>query len=124
MKSLHPSKFQLIANHIVRINQTMKRREASNRDFHSFFGASLETIVKIWDLCNFPDKTQPKHMMWALLFLKTYASEENLSSLAGVTPKTFRKWSWPCVAEIGNNMHKVVSSFLNFAVKFNIIFQI
>jgi hypothetical protein len=38
--------------------------------------------------------TRGKAQLWALMFLKTYAKESTLSTLAGgVDEKTLRKWS-------------------------------
>ena len=52
-----------------------------------------------------PDVTasgvQPKHLLWTLLFLKTYATEPILCALVGgVDEKTFRTKVWFLVCEI------------------------
>jgi hypothetical protein len=40
------------------------------------------------------------HLLWALLFMKCYTSEQVLANMVGTTPKTFRKWIWPFVTVI------------------------
>lgn len=50
-------------------------------------------------------------MLWALMFLKTYAKESVLSGMAGsVDEKTFRKWVWLFVCAIASLESNVVST--------------
>jgi hypothetical protein len=38
---------------------------------------------------------EPKHLLWSLVFIKVYSTEEVHCSIVGwPDPKTFRKWSW------------------------------
>ena len=88
----------------------IKDMSLPRRNMMSFFGASLSTCVALWNICNFKGKkVQPKHLLWTMMFLKTYTSENVLARIAGTTPKTFRKWKFVVVEEISSNMHKVVS---------------
>ena len=49
-------------------------------------------------------------MLWGLMFLKIYASEGVLATLAGgVDEKTFRKWAWRFVDAIADLEDDVVS---------------
>jgi len=49
-------------------------------------------------------------MLWALMFLKTYAKETALSGMAGgADEKTFRKWIWSFVCAIAALDSDVVS---------------
>ncbi|KAG9414463.1 hypothetical protein AC1031_013822 [Aphanomyces cochlioides] len=41
-----------------------------------------------------PPNTTPPHLLWALMFLKTYATEGEYHALTGADEKTFRKWCW------------------------------
>jgi hypothetical protein len=36
----------------------------------------------------------PVHLLWALMFLKQYNTEEVTASMAGCDKKTFRLWCW------------------------------
>lgn len=64
------------------------------RKFKSYFGTTPVVCVAAWD--NFdsarPPKSEQKHLLWALLYLKQYCTEHVNTNLVGVTEKTFRKW--------------------------------
>ena len=63
--------------------------------YKQFFGLSPELTSLVWDLLTNPKihvRLLPKHLLWALMFLKQYTNEGVLSGLAKVSPKTFRKW--------------------------------
>ena len=77
-----------------------------DRRFRSNFGTSPEGCAAIWNLLD-PYTTittkglSPKHLLWALMFLKVYAKESIHCSMAGgVDEKTFRKWVWLFIYEI------------------------
>ena len=65
------------------------------RMFCSSFGTSLEVCATIWNLLDpyttMPTKgLSPKHLLWALMYLKVYAKESIHCSMAGgVDEKTF-----------------------------------
>lgn len=55
-------------------------------------------------------KAHPKHLFWALVFLKVYDTESVLTRLVGgVDNKTFRNWSWAFVDGISSLKPRVVS---------------
>lgn len=63
-----------------------------------------------------PKGVQPKHLLWGLLFLTTYDTEENLAQRVGnVDEKTFRKWSRLFVDAISYLECEVVSSLSIFS---------
>ena len=80
------------------------------RLFRSLFGCHPQLCVDIWKLCAWKQGTTPKHLLWALLFLKTYGTEDVICSLAGCSRKTFRRWLWPTVKSIADSKRKVVSA--------------
>jgi len=92
--------------------------------FLSFFGVDPAVVVEVWDLIRVPfiddgdlSHAQPKHLMWALLFLRKYGDESEMARLAGgfggaVDEKTFRKWSKIFVHQITSLKYNVVSSFV------------
>ncbi|GAX10088.1 hypothetical protein FisN_2Lu360 [Fistulifera solaris] len=63
------------------------------RRFQSHFGVSPIQCSQLWILLKVPENARFKHLLWALLKLKVYATEEVLSGMAGCDEKTFRKWS-------------------------------
>lgn len=103
----HPNAFKIATELIIEdCNEyDFKRKYTAN------FGYDWVLHVKIWDMIKpiIPPKTKPKHLLWALMFLKVYNSEMVLSSWTGVTPKTFRKHMWPVVKAISEQAKQVVS---------------
>lgn len=91
------------------IRHIINVRQPKDRDFRANFGVSLQTIVDVWVDGKFKKKTKPKHILWALLFLKTYATEDRLSRQVQVDRKTFRKWLWPTIKSIADLHLSVVS---------------
>jgi len=97
-----PTFFQAIGNRIIRRGKArpeFKAEKIAARKFASFFGTSPFICSLLWaylEPCsNMPLGVQPVHLLWALMFLKVYATESVHAALAGgVDEKTFRKWSW------------------------------
>lgn len=74
------------------------------RRFRALFGATPEVCENLWSWIggDLPKRASPKHLLWALMFLKIYASEHVHRLIAGADEKTFRKWSWDFVHHIAN----------------------
>ncbi|KAG9399900.1 hypothetical protein AC1031_011321 [Aphanomyces cochlioides] len=67
----------------------------TGRRFKSMFGVSPSIASILWkDLQPTPSDAKPCHLLWALLFLKVYATEHVHAALCQVDEKTFRKWTW------------------------------
>lgn len=67
-----------------------------SRRFKAFFGVDNVMCNKLWMLlCNSDSPGgKPVHLLWALMFLKNYATEHIHAAIAGCDEKTFRKWQW------------------------------
>ncbi len=73
------------------------------RKYKTFFGVSPNVCGVAWKLLKQkPQGSQPKHLLWSLLFLKAYNKEHINASIAGVDEKTFREWSWEFVKMISD----------------------
>ncbi len=62
-------------------------------------------------------RTEPKHLLWTLYFLKVYPREGPGCAAVGgsrgaVDPKTMRKWVWLFLERIAELADEVVSSLL------------
>ena len=84
------------------------------KQWRSFFGCSPCISWMIWELLNkhsfLPPAPQCRHLLWALLLLKTYAHDSVSSALVGgCDVKTWRKHSWRYIEYISNLESKVVS---------------
>ena len=86
--------------------------------FVTYFGVTPFVTAKIWQCLLhhdfMPDKGTASHLLWALMLLKLYSTEEVLAGIANVTAKTFRKWSQRFVLAISQLKPHVVSCFLYF----------
>ena len=87
--------------------------DSFDRDFRSFFGCSPVTCGTIWVKCDgFSKSTKPKHLLWALLFLKSYETEKKLCVLVGISCRQkYRETVWPIIYKLSSLRKKVVSSF-------------
>lgn len=108
-----------IQNRVSRVVGTAGREA---RHFREFFGASVGAVEAVWDRLVhhglLPEKGRPKHLLWALYFLKVYPKQGPGCSVVGgcagaVDPKTFRKWVWAFIKAIAELEEVVVSIFFN-----------
>ena len=72
-----------------------------------------EILLGIWD--NAIDvclkcRTSPMHLLWTLLFLKTYGKESIMSTIVEADEKTVRKWVWHIAELIADMDNDVVSN--------------
>ena len=86
---------------------------SDDRSFKSHFGVSIDVTSLVWDdirqsrTC--PRSMQPMHLLWGLLFLKTYGTTEVMADSVGTSRNTFRKWVWIVLRQIQKLKRKVVS---------------
>ena len=68
----------------------------SERRFRGLFGVTPHICSLVWTLLRdkAPCRASPKFLLWALLFLKVYATEHVNAGISGVNEKPFRKWQW------------------------------
>lgn len=77
------------------INHTAKKSVLTGlRRFKSFFGVSPEVCAKVWNLLVSDATSDPKHLLWCLLFLKQYGTEHERRVILNADEKTVRKWTW------------------------------
>ncbi len=78
-------------------------------------------IKKTWELLKrdslLPEGGRPKHLLWALHFMKVYPKQSPGCSSVGastgaVNPKTHRKWVWAFIDAVANLVDTVVSFHL------------
>lgn len=88
-----------------------KPSSVQSRRFLSHFGVKPEHCMRLWNILDTPPKSKYKHMLWALLKLKIYGTEEALSGMTGCNEKTFRKWSYIFIVQLAKLAKHVVSTF-------------
>jgi hypothetical protein len=97
------------------VNLPQTRNDTFNRRWKSSFGAPPEVCCVSWNKINpyktMPAGADPKHILWALLFLTVYDTEHNSAQrLSNVDEKTYWKWSKLFVDAISYLECKVVST--------------
>jgi hypothetical protein len=58
---------------------------------------------------SLPEGYGPKHLLWTLYFLLTYATERRLCCILRADRKTIRKYTWPTITAIANLARHFVS---------------
>ena len=91
------------------------------RIFRELFGTRLLVVENLWflldELSLHPEGGLPKHLFWALHFMKAYPLQAQGCAAVGgsggaVDPKTYRKWVWAYIEAISDLELEVVSSLL------------
>jgi hypothetical protein len=83
--------------------------------FISQFGTSPFICSILWMMINEKNGDNlmrgscPKKLLWALLFLRTYAKESTRRKLCNADQKTLQKWVWYFVTLIADLAQDVVS---------------
>jgi len=77
------------------------------------FGITPEIASDMWGIIPRVRYGEPKHMLWACMFLKLYTTETIHSSLAGCNEKTFRKWAFLYIRLLAN-ANNVSCFYTNF----------
>lgn len=108
----HPKAFEIAAEDLIGDSNPSQ----SHQKYVAHFGVDSLVTAKIWDMTkpSLPTKVKPKHLLWALMFMKVYNSELVFASWAGVTPKTYRKYCWMIIEAIAKQVRNVVSSKKHF----------
>jgi hypothetical protein len=88
------------------------------RHFGKFFGTSVLVVENTWELLErdslLPEGGCPKHLLWALHFMKVYPKQSPGclavgASAGAVDPKTHCKWVWAFIDAVANLVGVVVS---------------
>ena len=66
-------------------------------------------FLRIVDHPSLPSGYEPKHLLWTLHFLLTYATERRLCCFLKSDRKTIRKYIWPTITALSRLSHQHVS---------------
>ena len=100
MRFIDPSMldFMVYARSMWRQNsgEVDKTTQTEDRKFRETFGCGLLVAFSVWNILLksdvIPDGGTILHFLWTLMFLKVYATEKIMTSMAGnVDEKTYRK---------------------------------
>ena len=73
------------------------------KQFRSFYGCSPSNCAILWAKIRqkkLAPRAEPKHLLWALMFLKLYNTEEAFAGFLGVDKDTFSEWLFHLVKAI------------------------
>ena len=108
-----------------------KSEKVRNRRFKAWFGTTPKYVELLWDNLILSGslatlrRAEPKHLLWALLFLKQYSREEDhAAQVGGVDEKTFRKWAWFYVHGIAELAPSLVCTVLLHSSSTTILFPL
>lgn len=77
------------------ISKSKFLKGTNSRKFRALFAVSNNTCNIVWGKIHDSYRyLQPKHLLWALLFLKCYATEHVNSIISNSDCKSFRVWTW------------------------------
>jgi hypothetical protein len=62
----------------------------------------------LWDRCDRPPKTQPKHLIWTLMYPKLYCPDDVMAILCDCAKNTFNKWVWQWIKSIAKFSSRVI----------------
>ena len=101
MAVLSSDNFLILGLSEVRVQPT-RSKQVSLRRFAAFYKTSPDTCSRLWSYLSGHDnpRFQPKHLLWGILFLSKYDTEEGNATRVGVDEKTFRKWQWLVVKKL------------------------
>ena len=98
---------QQAADGVVGGMGTQLSRVTVGRRFSSFFGTTLSVTYLLWcklmmdiPLCERPNVIII-HLLWTLMFLKTYQTTSVLAIKCKVDEKTYRKYVWLVIKMVG-----------------------
>jgi hypothetical protein len=103
-----------------RVRRKVGTAAREDQRFCELFGAPFAIVQMVWDMLEevglLPEKSEPKHLLWALYFLKCYPKEGPGCAIVGgskvaIDPKTMRKWVWLFLERICELADHVVSLF-------------
>ena len=109
--------FAQLGAHLLR-RKTESSSLTFGRRYRACFGTSPKVCCFLWTLIEnqIPKNATPYHLLWSLMFLKIYSTENVLASIIGVDEKTFRKYSWPIIKLISDL--KLACYYSTFLVRF------
>lgn len=98
---LAPEIFQRLGFELIKQKQN-NSLGIGQRRFRAMFGVSYIHCSIIWTHIydDLPGGACPVHLLWTLMFLKCYNTEEVNRSLIDADEKTIRKWIWIFIDQI------------------------
>jgi hypothetical protein len=78
------------------------------RVMKAFYGTDANVMCDLWQRCRRPSKTEPKHLLWTLMYMKLYCPEDVMTILCSTSKCTFLKWIWLWIEAIADFSCEVI----------------
>jgi alpha-glucuronidase len=97
------------------INRSIKSDAVAREWFQAIYGTEAVVVADVWfRLMNSQwrekDSMKPTHLLWSLMFLKTYGKQREMAPKNNCDEKTWRKWIWKGLRGINHLKKDFVSS--------------
>jgi hypothetical protein len=110
---------EIWAQQVLRWPDKRKWTSESNMRFRSVFGAGSAVVADVWNRIEADGEilkgAEPKHLLWALVLLKVYQSDEVHCALVGwPSVPTFGKYAWyfiERIADLKDDIIKIENRF-------------
>ena len=103
---ISPSAVHRLAEETILHRLSNRKKENARRRFVASFGVNPHVVAAIWNRIDSkdlaPEGMRVKHLLWSLLFLKTYQPVAHSAPPCGTDEKTYRKWVWIVLEILGN----------------------
>jgi len=80
-------------------------------DFMSMFGTTPAVCASTWNLLDLPPDAEPKHLLWALFFVKQHPKWAVIGKVTGASKPTFKKWAWFFIIKVHDLHPHLVGNF-------------
>ena len=99
---ISPDAFRHLGLQLMGIDPAKCRSQLqAERKFRAMYGTSWLICSDVWGMLDDVEhpvlclqRVKADHLLWALMLLKTYSTEDDLAGRVNVTTKTFRLWCW------------------------------
>ena len=102
MPIVDPAVFENFAAQYIKTYVQQNSPTVKHRIFTTTFGVSQDLCSNLWNFFDkkFQEEASPKHLLWALMFLKQYNTQSFTASIVDVDEKTYRKWVWKVIKKL------------------------
>lgn len=97
------------------VNQGVKSDAVARERFQAIYGTEAVVVADVWlKLMNSEwrekNSIKPTHLLWSLMFIKSYGKQREMAPKSKCDEKTWRKWVWKGLHGINHLKKDIVST--------------
>jgi hypothetical protein len=100
--------FDVLAAQVASRSEDVHVKPLDDRVIKAFYGTNAAVMSDLWERCRRPCKTEPKHLLWALMYMKLYCPEDVMAILCSTSKNTLSKWVWLWIEAIADLSVEVI----------------